>query len=271
MSGILGLVLVLSLVGTKDTDLDDFVEKDIRVFFSSFPTFTLGLDEGSGVLVAHSKYINPSKHRFITKARLVKSGNKHVMIFGEDNVCKDGNSVIKCKDERPWELDRKPFGYTISMDGKCITKGPDATIELKTCVNTDDQVVDFKPADLGGCGGLESLLGVGDNMKAGTTNVNILPPGHYSSIGIVTGGHEKDCTTEESEHKVPQERNIVIQDLGEDSSDIPSSSEGFAPIETALLRSPYTSTRGHRRLGHSRRHRHPGHKHHHRKTRHPPG
>ncbi|KAG5859197.1 hypothetical protein KMI_08g13340 [Encephalitozoon hellem] len=188
----LGLILMFmsTFVGAKDRELEEFVERDIKVFFSSYPAQVLGLEEESGILVSHSKYVNPSKYKFITRARLVKSGDKYIMIFGENNVCKDGNSVIKCKEERPWDIDRKEFGYTISSGNKCITKGPDETIEMKACVNTEDQIFNFKLADIGGCGSLESLAGNG-SPKNTTTNVNIFHPDHehLPSIKIKSRGN----------------------------------------------------------------------------------
>lgn len=205
---ILYLVLMPRFARTSDTELDEFVEKDIKVFFASFPTFNLGLDDENGMLVSRSKYVNPSKWRFITRARLVRSGNGYVLIFGESNVCKDGNSAVRCNDERPWSVDRKPFGYTISTDGKCITKGPEALVELKPCVNTDDQVLDFKSADLGGCGSLESLV---NGRKAGVTNVNILPPGAHIHTSVRGNRKLKKETRVESVEKVkPHERVSVL-------------------------------------------------------------
>ncbi|CAD25642.1 hypothetical protein [Encephalitozoon cuniculi GB-M1] len=173
----LGLILMFAsaFVSAKDRELEEFVEKDIKVFFSSYPAQVLGMEEDQGVLVSHSKYVNPSKYKFVTRARLVKSGERYVVIFGENNICKEGNSVVKCKEERPWDIDRKEFGYTISTDNKCITKGPDESIEMKPCVNTDDQIFGFKLADLGGCGSVESLLG-SEKPKSTTTNVNIFQP-----------------------------------------------------------------------------------------------
>lgn len=204
----LGLILTFMtlFVCARDTELEEFVEKDIKIFFSSYPTYVLGLEEGNGVLVSHSKYVNPSKYKFITRARLVKSGERHVVIFGENNICKDGNSAVKCKEERPWDIDRKEFGYTISTDGMCLTKGPNESIEMKRCVNTDDQVFGFKLADLGGCGSVESLVG-GRRPKGATTNVNIFQPDseHLSAIRIAEKGDVKESiivrTPEESEEQ----------------------------------------------------------------------
>ncbi|ADM11868.1 uncharacterized protein Eint_071050 [Encephalitozoon intestinalis ATCC 50506] len=186
-----GLILMFMsiFVSARDRELEEFVEKDIKVFFSSYPTQILGLEEENGLLVSHSKYVNPSKYKFVTRARLVKSGEKYVVIFGENNICKDGNSVVKCKEERPWDIDRKEFGYTISTDNKCITKGPEESIQMKICVNTDDQIFSFKLADLGGCGDIGSLLR-NEGRKNMTTNVNIFHPESEcpSSIRIKTKG-----------------------------------------------------------------------------------
>lgn len=180
MIGKLALLGIVLLVHAQDAELEEFLEKDIKIYFSSAPTFNLGLDEEKGVVVSHPKYINPSKFKFITRARLVRSGSKFVLVFGENNICKDGNSAVKCRDERLWDLDRKPFGYTISTDGKCISKGDYDSVDMKPCVNTDDQILHFKTANMDGCGSLGALLaGAGGSAKPGTTNVNILPPGSY--------------------------------------------------------------------------------------------
>lgn len=186
------LMFMSIFVSAKDRELEEFIEKDIKVFFSSYPAQVLGMEENNGVLVSHSKYVNPSKYKFITRARLVRSGDKYVVIFGENNICKDGNSVMKCKEERPWDIDRKEFGYTISTGNKCITKGPDETIEMKTCVNTDDQIFNFKLADISGCGSIDSLVGSG-SPKNTTTNVNIFQPEseYLPSIKIKTKGNVK--------------------------------------------------------------------------------
>lgn len=261
-------VHMLMLIHAKDTELEDFVEKDIKIFFSSFPTFILGLDENNGILTSHTRYINPNKYKFVTRSRLVKSGNKYSISFGDSNICKDGNSVTRCKEERGWEFDRKPFGYTISTDGKCITKGYDDAVEMKPCVNTDDQIFGFKLADLDGCGSLESLLGNKGSSKAGTTNVNILPPGDYltSAIGIATkkpiveksilvGTHSKKGVhkeipivyknhivgpaTEEMSYPLyrgeveePKQGNVVVRQISEDDGENTSSADTFMPLES---------------------------------------
>lgn len=132
------------MVRLEDNELEEFLNTDIKIYFSGYPTTFLGRDKDEPNLIAHNKFIRFEKFKFDPKARIIKENNNYEIYFSGAKMCKVGNLVSKCSSTGGWEIDRKYFGYTLSKDGMCITKDIDDTVKMKKCVDTDDQMFSFK-------------------------------------------------------------------------------------------------------------------------------
>lgn len=137
------LIFLLSIF-CEDKELNEFINKDIKIFFAGYPTTFLGRDNDGSELVAHNKYVTFEKLKFNPKARIIKDGKNFEIYFSGARICKSGNRILKCSSLNSWSIDRKYFGYSISKDGLCITKDIDDTVKMKNCVDTDDQIFSFK-------------------------------------------------------------------------------------------------------------------------------
>lgn len=138
------IFFLLLLARSEDKELDEFINTDIKIYFSGYPTTFLGRDKDEPNLIAHSKFITFEKFKFDPKARIIKENKNYEIYFSGAKMCKVGNLVSKCSSMGGWDIDRKYFGYTISKDGMCITKDIDDTVKMKKCVDTDDQIFSFK-------------------------------------------------------------------------------------------------------------------------------
>jgi hypothetical protein len=219
------LLIVMALAAAKDSELDDFIGRDVKIYFTSFPEYYLGMDEESRTIMARNKHADLVKHKFITRAKLYRAGSRYSIMIGDSFMCKNGNSVVTCRDQRQWDISRKPFGYTMSTEGKCITKDADEAVKMSTCVNTEDQLFDFKPADADACGDLEDIVANGGSNPEHITNVNI-------RAGEAVGTEKKTIKLREK-HRPGRKK--VINEISSDSGGVEGRSYH---IDGALRKSP---------------------------------
>ncbi|WUR04456.1 polar tube protein 4 (PTP4) [Vairimorpha necatrix] len=126
-------------------ELDEFINKDIKIYFAGYPTTFLGILEDKSELFAENKYLSFEKIKFNPKCRIIKRGSYYELLFSNKKMCKTGNRIAQCSTPENWEITRKNFGYTISKNDYCITKDIDDTLKMQKCVDTDDQLFSFKP------------------------------------------------------------------------------------------------------------------------------
>ncbi|KAK6090276.1 hypothetical protein P3W45_000824 [Vairimorpha bombi] len=136
--------ILILIARSEDKELEEFINTDVKIYFSGYPTTFLGRDNDEPNLIAHNKFIRFEKFKFNPKARIIKENKNYEIYFSGAKMCKVGNLVSKCSGAGGWEIDRKYFGYTLSKDGMCITKDIDDTVKMKKCVDTDDQIFSFK-------------------------------------------------------------------------------------------------------------------------------
>lgn len=123
-------------------DLDSFINKDIRIFFSSANHVFIGMNKENSEVITKSKYYNLKN--FSTVSRIVPDGNDFRLKIGPAFVCVDENQIKKCGKNMIWKINEKPFGYTISQASKCITLSNRATLKMMPCTESKDQILDFK-------------------------------------------------------------------------------------------------------------------------------
>lgn len=163
----LATFFILFTFSQKEDDLAEFNNKDIKIYFSGYPTTQLGLYKDSKNLVAISKYVNFESRNFSPKARLIKNGNQYELFFSGKRMCKNKKIVSVCDIVFKWKIVPKVFGFNIQTDNKCITKGQEDSIVLSSCTESDDQLFNFKKI----CEDCD----VKDDTEKHSVHINFLP------------------------------------------------------------------------------------------------
>lgn len=172
-------LLCLSVASSIDAGLSALKERNLRMFFTGYPHIYVGLEEKKKQILAMSKYMIPPEIKLNTSVKLTPSGNKFFIDIGNKKICRSAENVKVCENGQPWVFSPLSFGYSVSIDNKCMTKLDDDEIKLKTCTNTDDQIFSVKLANLDdSCGKLKSVLDGSPPPKTKDTNINIYTPHH---------------------------------------------------------------------------------------------
>lgn len=167
------LVYLVYLVnGAGDDELDDFINKPVKIYFAGYGSTFLGLNTKTHNLVARNKYTDFVKHNFDPISKIIKDGNQYELYFSGSRVCESGSIISQCDKSGAWKITRVNFGYTIGKGSKCITKDREDTVRMKRCSETDDQIYNFKTvSDLGDCD-VKDAMDTSDNHKI---DINIVP------------------------------------------------------------------------------------------------
>lgn len=136
------IALIMYILTITGSDLDDFIEKDIRIFFSHSNHIFLGLDVDSSKVVPRSKY--SSLKSFVSAAQIIPNEEKHRIQFDSHPICADKSEVIKCSISTNWIIKKSLFGFTISDGSKCIPIVENDAVKMMPCLELNDQIVDFK-------------------------------------------------------------------------------------------------------------------------------
>lgn len=123
-------------------DIDNFVDKDVRIFFSNANHVFLGLDRDNSRLTARSKYYD--LRGFSSVMRIVRDGSNYRMRAGRDPVCSTAEYISKCDRGSSWLIKERPLGYVLSDGSHCITLASRGAVKMLPCTDTDDQLFDFK-------------------------------------------------------------------------------------------------------------------------------
>lgn len=165
------LFLVYFIYG-EDNELDDFINKPIKIYFAGYGSTFLGLNTKTKNLVGRNKYTDFSKHNFNPVSKIIKDGSQYEIYFAGSRICESGSIISQCEKNGAWKLNRVNFGYTIGKGSNCITKDRDDTVKMKRCTETDDQIFAFKTvSDLGDCDVKDAL----DTSDKNKIDINIVP------------------------------------------------------------------------------------------------
>ncbi|KAF9764492.1 hypothetical protein NGRA_0524 [Nosema granulosis] len=166
------LFCVLYLILGDENELEDFINKPIKIYFAGYGSTFLGLNTKTHNIVARNKYTDFTKHNFEPISKIMKDGSQYEIYYSGRRICKSGSVISQCDANGAWDITRVNFGYTIGKNSSCITKDRDDTVRMKKCTETDDQIFNFKTvSDLGDCD-VKDALDTNDKHKI---DVNIVP------------------------------------------------------------------------------------------------
>lgn len=136
-------MFILFIFGASD--LDYFIDKEIRIFLSSANHIFLGFKKGDEGPSVRSKFSNLKE--FLTLARIYKDGDSFRIKLGSEYICADSDKVVKCGQNKKWKIVEKPFGYLISQGSKCLTLVSKQYFSMIACTGSREQIFDFRYAD----------------------------------------------------------------------------------------------------------------------------
>ncbi|TBU01430.1 hypothetical protein CWI37_0711p0020 [Hamiltosporidium tvaerminnensis] len=151
------LILIICIKHIYTSELEYFLNTDIKIMFSAYEHFHLALktaDSSKYPFIGISRHLNAKEYNFDDRARITKNSDRYEISIGEEMLCKEKKTIIKCGEtgNSAWSIDKRDFGYTISQDKMCITKKDSDEIILSKCSDTEDQLFDFKrSAGIGKC------------------------------------------------------------------------------------------------------------------------
>ncbi|KAI4291035.1 hypothetical protein PAPHI01_0309 [Pancytospora philotis] len=212
-----GLLFLLTVAGS---DLDRFIDRDVRVFFASANHVFVGLDTASNRLAARSKYYALAGFNALVK--LVPSGDSYRMLAKRKPLCVNGDGIAPCSSGSDWTVREQPFGYTIGDGVRCLTLSGRAVITMAACTDSEDQLVDFRLAeDDQECwtGGAPSPDTQTKAPHSSTVVLN-LPEGHRNDSGAYVEIYEKHSRPTRRELKLgaPATHDWVYEELAANSS-----------------------------------------------------
>lgn len=121
-------------------DIDYFIDKEIRIFFSTANHVFFGLNDKQ--LTARSKYYD--LRGFSTVAKIIPDSSYYRIRFKTDPICAIADDVKTCEMGTSWTINQKVFGYTIGDGSRCITLVERSVLKMMPCTESNDQIVDFK-------------------------------------------------------------------------------------------------------------------------------
>ncbi|EPR79627.1 hypothetical protein SLOPH_706 [Spraguea lophii 42_110] len=129
-------------------ELNYFVGKDINIFFSAYPHFRLAMrrENTDQQFVVSSKHLDNGVFFLDPNAWINKNDEGYEITVGNIKMCSRDNEVVVCNrsGNSVWNINRKGFGYTISQNGKCLSKLEGTALRMQPCTETNDQLMDFK-------------------------------------------------------------------------------------------------------------------------------
>lgn len=143
------VVLFLNRVFSETSrELDYFLEQDIHILFSAYNHMQLAEKVETGSIVGVDRYLDAKEFRYDDRSMITKNGSGYEIRVGGAKLCKNNNmEVVKCGDGTGvWNIERKTFGFNISMGGSCMTEVDKDSLKLRKCTDTDDQLFTFKIA-----------------------------------------------------------------------------------------------------------------------------
>lgn len=138
------LTLFLCFIFTS-TDLQYFLDKDLRIFLSGANHVFLGFKADETFLSARSKYSDLKG--FNTLSRVVRDGEIYRIKIGADYLCANSDRAVKCGQNHKWQIIERPFGYNLKQNSKCLTLFSKTYLKMMSCTDSNDQIFDFKYAN----------------------------------------------------------------------------------------------------------------------------
>ncbi|KAM0681113.1 hypothetical protein GINT2_000898 [Glugoides intestinalis] len=79
---------------------------------------------------------------------ILKDDKGYLIKTGVDYICQDSANTVKpCKKKEHWQINKKTFGFTISIENMCLTAATKFKISLEKCTGSSYQLFDFKISD----------------------------------------------------------------------------------------------------------------------------
>lgn len=127
------------------SDIEYFLDKDIRIFIPTANHIFLVKNTSTGLINHVSKY--SSLDDVFSTFKISRDSKKYVMTVDGQFVCVKEEDVTTCTGKYLWDINPKIFGYTISSYDRCLTILSGNMVMLKKCGGTEDQVFDFRYTD----------------------------------------------------------------------------------------------------------------------------
>lgn len=151
--------LIYALYEKADQQIKFFLDKDIRIYVSRANHLFLVMDTITETMGTMSKYAIVSDK--YSKFKLIWDPSGYKLISLGSPLCDEDGLITKCEKPVFWDIKPKNLGYTISEKGsnRCLTILDRNLVSLALCTETEDQIFDFRVAELDlGCDDDEKIL-----------------------------------------------------------------------------------------------------------------
>lgn len=139
-------IWLIAFIFCNNKDLSYFLDKDIRIFVSTANHIFLAKDTRNDIVLPKSKFSNIDN--VFSEFKIMRDGSEYRLFSGDHRICAISSKIIsKCEKPKTWKISPATLGYTLVMDGKCLTINSYEKAGMSACTNSDDQIFDFKLAD----------------------------------------------------------------------------------------------------------------------------
>ncbi|KAM0680438.1 hypothetical protein GINT2_001498 [Glugoides intestinalis] len=127
------------------SELENFLDTDVRVFFSSANHVQLVKNIENGAFSYRSKFSDAGNKKYKSKFKVSKNGMKYSIRLDGEYLCNIEKKELKASlTQCLWKIIPKKLGFIIEKDDECITAAADSTLKLDKCTSTEDQLFDFE-------------------------------------------------------------------------------------------------------------------------------
>lgn len=139
------LILLFATLAKLSSELESFLDTDVRLFFSSANHVQLVKNQETGTFSYRSKFSDAGNKKYKSVFKVSKSGMKYSIRLDGEYLCDADKKELKTSlSQCLWKITPKKLGFVIANDDECITATADSILRLEKCTGTEDQLFDFE-------------------------------------------------------------------------------------------------------------------------------